>query len=110
MRLKGDRYLDAVGDLDEGNAAVHPVVLAVKGHCPFNAAFACAFAGKYKVQRLGFGHTANSEGPLNIKGGGTGLHNLGGVKRDVRINLESKKSLLFNLSSFMPLPVFTESA
>jgi hypothetical protein len=38
LRLEGDGYLDAVGDLDEGNAAVHPVVFAVEGHCPFNLA------------------------------------------------------------------------
>jgi hypothetical protein len=36
LRLEGDSYLDAVGDLDERNAAVHPVVFAVEGQCPFN--------------------------------------------------------------------------
>jgi hypothetical protein len=77
MGLKGDRYLDAVGDLDEGNAAGHPELLTVEGHCPFNAALACALAGNNcKVQRLWLGHTANSEGPLNFKCGGTGLRNL----------------------------------
>src|SRR5208283_3166967 len=85
MGLKGDRYLDAVADLDERDAFVHPVVLTVEGHCPFDAALACALAGKYKVQRLGLGDTSDSKGPLHIKSVGTGLHNLGRVKRNVGI-------------------------
>jgi hypothetical protein len=85
MGFKGDRYLDAVADLDEWNAFVHPVVLTVEGHCPLNVALACALAGKCKVQRLGLRDTSNGKGPLHIKGVGTGLHNLGRVKRDVWI-------------------------
>ena len=78
MGLKGDGYLDAVGDPDEGNAAGHPELLTVEGHCSFNAALAGAFArNNCKVQCLWLGHTANGEGALNIKCGGTGLHNLG---------------------------------
>src|SRR5271157_1533272 len=38
LPLEVDSHLNAVGDLDEGNAAVHPVILAIKGHCPFNLA------------------------------------------------------------------------
>src|SRR5580658_5023064 len=38
--LKGDRHLDAVADLDERDTFVHPVVLTVEGHYPFNAALA----------------------------------------------------------------------
>ena len=38
FRLEVDRHLDTVGDPDEGNAAVHPVVLTVEGHCPLNLA------------------------------------------------------------------------
>ncbi len=85
MGLKGDRYLDAVADLDEWDAFVHPVVLTVEGHCPLNAALARALAGKREVQRFGLGDTSNGKGPLHIKGVGTGLHNLGRVKRDVWI-------------------------
>jgi hypothetical protein len=44
LRLKSDCHLDAVGDLDEGNAAVHSVVFTVKGHGPFNLAYAFALA------------------------------------------------------------------
>jgi len=42
--LKGDSYLDTVGDPNERNAAVHTIVLAVEGHCPFNLAYAFALA------------------------------------------------------------------
>ena len=31
-------YVDMVADLDEQDALVHPVVLAVEGHFPFNLA------------------------------------------------------------------------
>src|ERR1700679_2545795 len=86
MGLKGDRYLDAVADLDERDAFVHPEVFTVEGHCPLNAALACALAGKCKVQRLWLGDASNSKGSLHIKGGRTGLHNLGRVKRDVCIS------------------------
>jgi hypothetical protein len=36
LSLKIDSHLDAVGDLDEGNAFIHPVILTVKGHGPLN--------------------------------------------------------------------------
>jgi hypothetical protein len=36
QHLEGYGYLYTVGDLDEGNAAIHPVVLAVEGHSPLN--------------------------------------------------------------------------
>src|ERR1700693_1864724 len=85
MGLKGDRYLDVIANLNERDAFVHPIVLTVEGHSPFDAALACALAGKCKVQRLGLGDTSNSKGPLHIKGVGTGLHNLGRVKRDIWI-------------------------
>jgi hypothetical protein len=36
--LQVDSHLDAVGDLDEGNAAVHALLLTIEGHCPLNSA------------------------------------------------------------------------
>jgi hypothetical protein len=36
LRLEGNSYLDAVGDPDERDAAVHPVILTVESHGPFN--------------------------------------------------------------------------
>ena len=38
LRLQIDSYLDTIGNPNEGNAAVHPVVLAVEGHRPGNLA------------------------------------------------------------------------
>ena len=38
------RHFNAVGNLDEGNAAIHPVVFTVKGHCPGNLPVARPFA------------------------------------------------------------------
>ena len=36
LSLKVLNPLDAVGDLDKGNAAFHPVLLSVESHCPRN--------------------------------------------------------------------------
>lgn len=33
-----NRHLDAIGNLDKRNPAVHPIVLAVEGHRPFDRA------------------------------------------------------------------------
>ncbi len=35
---KVNRYLDAIGNLDKRNPAVHPIVLTVEGHRPFDRA------------------------------------------------------------------------
>ena len=40
-----DGHVDAVADVDEGNAFIHPVVLAVEDHGPMNHACACPHAG-----------------------------------------------------------------
>ena len=36
LPLEVDSHLNAVGDLDEGDALIHPVILTVEGHCPFD--------------------------------------------------------------------------
>jgi len=36
LSLKVDGHLDTVGDLDERNAFIHPVVFTVESHCPLN--------------------------------------------------------------------------
>jgi hypothetical protein len=41
LRLEVDSHVDAVADVDEGNAFIHPVVLTVEDHGPFNLALAC---------------------------------------------------------------------
>jgi len=50
LSREGDIHFDAVGNLDEGNAAIHPVLLAVKGHCPLNRAGTCPLAGNRQCQ------------------------------------------------------------
>ena len=50
-----DTHLDPVGDLNEGNAAVHPVLLTVKCHRPLNRPGPSPRAGNGERQRLGFG-------------------------------------------------------
>ena len=37
LPFQADIYLDTIGDLDEGNGAVHAVVFAVEGHCAIDA-------------------------------------------------------------------------
>jgi len=44
LRLEINSDLDPVSDLDEGNAFVHPVLLAVEGHRPLNGTRACPSA------------------------------------------------------------------
>src|SRR5215470_12757850 len=39
-----DRHLNAVGNLNKGNATIHAVLFSVKGHCPGNLPVACPFA------------------------------------------------------------------
>src|SRR5208283_2822912 len=57
FRLQGESYLDAVGDPDKRNAAVHPVVPTVEGHCPFNIAGGCPFSLNRQDELVGFSHS-----------------------------------------------------
>ena len=87
MDLEGTIDFDAVGYLDEWDSAVHAKFLAVKSHAALDMAVACPlFLGvKRQGQRFVFRYTANREFALHIKGSRTGLHNFGGMKRDVRV-------------------------
>src|SRR5580700_2499379 len=87
MDLEGNVNFDAVGYLDEWNPAVHAKFLAVKSHGALDVAVACSlFLGvKCQGQRFVLRHTANCELALHIDGSRTGLHNFGGMKRDVRV-------------------------
>src|ERR1700744_2174413 len=80
-------HLNAVGDLNEGDATVHPVLLAVEGHDPLHLAYACPDTGNRQRQRLRFGDSAYREGTRYIKGVWTGLNNLGRFETDQRIVL-----------------------
>ena len=35
--FQADIYFDTVGDLDEGDVAIHAVVFAIEGHCAIDA-------------------------------------------------------------------------
>ncbi len=41
LTFKVNSHLDPIGDLNEGNAAVHSLILAVKGYSPCNVPFTC---------------------------------------------------------------------
>jgi hypothetical protein len=77
LGLEVDINLNAVGNFYERNAAIHPVILTIERHRPFNIARACPLAGHGKAQRLGFRHSPYGKRAWNIKGVGTGLFNLG---------------------------------
>ena len=77
LGLEVDTNLNTVGDFYEGDAAIHPVILTIERHHPFNVARACPLAGHGKVQRFGFRYSTYCKRARNIKGVGTGLFNLG---------------------------------
>src|SRR5258708_3626839 len=83
--LEVDVHLDAIGDSDKRNAAVHPVVLAVEVQRPGNPAGAGTNAGHRKCQRLGSGNSADRKVAVHLEGGGTGLGNTRRLERDQRI-------------------------
>jgi len=51
-----------------------------------------------KGQRLGFRHPANGKRSGHLQGGGTGLHNPVGVKRDQRILIDIKEVFTLQLA------------
>src|SRR6516165_41341 len=86
---EGDGHLNAVGNLDKRNAAIHSELLTVKGHSSCNFAVTAAFCSRDdQVQCFGLGDSANRECARNVKGVGAGLHNLSGVKGNVGILLD----------------------
>ena len=63
---------------------------------------ACSFSRKSQVQRFRPRHAAYRESPLEVKGVGTGLHNLAGVKRDIRGVLDVEKLFAVQLLILHP--------
>lgn len=108
--LECDVDLNAVGDLDEGDPAVHSKFLAVEGHAPLDLSLAGTNPGDRKRQRLRLGNAPMVKTPGTSKV----LAPVCTIFVDLNVmygsDWASKKSLLFSLSSFMPLPVFTEAA
>src|SRR5271170_6596335 len=69
--------LHTIGNLDEGDAAVHPVFLPIEGHGSCNRACACPPAGNRQEQLLCFLHSTDRKVAVHLKGFGTGLYYFG---------------------------------
>jgi len=100
LRLEIDTHLDPIGDLNERNAAVHPVLLAVKCHRPLNRAGPSPRAGNGERQLLGFGHSADRKVPIHFESVGTGLYDLRRLKCDQRIIFDIEEILALELAVF----------
>src|ERR1700746_50179 len=100
LPLEVDVDLDAIGDFDEGYAAVHAVLFAVEGHSADDGSRRGPFAGVFDLQCLLFGDAANGEVAVDFETGGTGLANLGRAKGDVRILLGVEEILALQLAVF----------
>jgi hypothetical protein len=104
-----DRHLDAIGDLDEGDAAVHAVVPAIECHRPLGCALAGALAGDRQRKMLRLGHSADGEVTVQFESVRAGLYDLGRFECDVRIVL-GVEEILFSLLFLILVPVSTLSA
>jgi len=98
LAMEVDIHFHAVGDLDEGDAAVHSIVFAVKGHYPLDVVNACAVAGNRQRQGLGFRDSAYREDTLYVKGVWTGLNDFRRVEGDVWVILGVKEVFAFQLA------------
>ena len=98
LRLSG--YLDTVSNLDERNAAVHPELFAVEGHCSIDRINACPLAGKRQRQPLLLGYSPYREAAVKCNRVGTGLFDFCGVKRDQRIVFDIEEIFAFQLAVF----------
>jgi len=88
--LEGDRYLDAIGDPDERNAAVHPEVPTVERHRALDLTGARAFP---EQQGLRFGDASDGEVALNFEGLRSSWHDLLRNEGDERIALDVEEVL-----------------
>src|ERR1700678_500773 len=98
LRHQGDVNLDAVGDSDEGDAAVHPVVLAIEVQRPINLARAGALAGHGECELLGSGNSADRKVAVDLEGVGTGLYEFRRLERDQRIPFDVEEVFALQLA------------
>ena len=73
--LELNSHFDAVGDLDEWDTAVHPILLAVKSHRAIDESGTCARAFHLEGELLRLGHSPNGEVPIHFKSVRTSLYN-----------------------------------
>ena len=86
FRLEVDCHLNAVSDSDEEKAAVHPVVLAVKGHCPLDL-MRCSLVGNSHGQGFGFRNASSRKRARHIIRIWTGLNNFRRTEHNQRVIL-----------------------
>src|SRR5215467_2500089 len=97
-----DRHLDAIGNLDERNTAIHAVVLSIKGHCSRNLPVARPLSRTNQMQCFVLRDSANCELARKVGGVWTGLYNLCGVKCNVRVLSDVEEIFAFQLSILHP--------
>ena len=81
FRFEIHGYLDAVSNLDERNAAVHPELFAIEGHCSIDRINACPLAGKRQRQPLLLGYSPYREVAVKCNRVGTGLFDFTAFER-----------------------------
>src|ERR1700747_3457255 len=82
--LQSNIYLDAVGDLDERDAARHAVFFAIESHRAIETAGGCSFAVARESEFLRLGNAANGEVTLDVKCVWTGLNAFGRFESNQR--------------------------
>ena len=65
--LELDGYFDAVGYLNEGDAAVHPVLLPIEGHRSANRARTRAVSFHFEGELFGLRYPADGEVAVHLK-------------------------------------------
>src|SRR4029077_7266757 len=96
--LQSNIYLDAVGDLDERDAARHAVFFAIESHGAIDAAGGCSFAVAREREFLRLGNAANSEVTLDVKCVWTGLNDFRRLESDQRRFFCVEEILTFQLA------------
>src|SRR5277367_1946654 len=102
FRLQRHIHFHAIGNFDKGNAAVHPVFLAIERHRSLDIAGARALAGQGKLQRLLFRHPAYRKRARNVKGSRTSLLDLRRMKCNVRIIVRVEEIFALQLAVLQP--------
>src|SRR6201998_3560967 len=95
--LQSNIYLYAIGDLDERDAARHPVVFAIKSHGTVETASGGSFSIARESEFLRLGNAANGEVTLDVKCVWTGLNDFCRFESDQRRFFHVKEILTLQL-------------
>src|SRR5262249_40350298 len=77
-----DIYFDTVGDLDEGNVAVHAIVFTIEGHCAHDAPGGCSLAVIRNSEFFRFRDTTNRKVAFHLECVSSGLNDFRGFESD----------------------------